>query len=154
MNVVIDEWCLTKGGAMTWEEWEASVPLEIRQDTLWKMEVYRLGLFLSDLAWEDGAKLLKERRTLGYADQLCRAAANISSNVAEGYSRNTGKDRARFYEYALGSVREARDWIYKSRHVLGEHVTAHRLDLSSQAIRLLIRMIANERKYNRRIAGD
>jgi len=107
---------------MTQDEREAAVPLLIRQDPLWKMEVYRLELFMSDLAWEDGAKLLKDRRTISFADQLCRATGNISSNVAEGYSRNTGKDRARFYEYALGSARESRDWIYKLRHVFGEHV--------------------------------
>ncbi len=139
---------------MTQDEWESAVPLLIRQDPLWKMEVYRLGLFMADLAWEDGAKLLKDRRTISFADQLCRATGNISSNVAEGYSRNTGKDRARFYEYALGSARESRDWIYKSRHVLGEMVSEHRMDLTTQIIRLLIRMISNERKTNRRIADS
>jgi four helix bundle protein len=138
--------------SVTWDEWEAQVPEEIRNDTLWRMEAYRLGLFFSDLAWQDGAKLLKERRTVGFADQLCRAAASISANIAEGYSRNTGKDRAKFYEYALGSARESRDWIYKSRNVLKEKVTAHRIDLATQIIRLLVRIVANERKANQRIA--
>ena len=90
---------------MTYEEWEANVPAVLKEDTLWRVEAYRLGLFLSDLTWEDAAKLLKDRRTWGVADQLYRAAGNISSNVGEGYSRCTGKDRARFYEYALGSAR-------------------------------------------------
>src|SRR5207237_4434525 len=103
-------------------------------------------LFLSDLVWADAGKLLREPRTFSFADQLCRAVGKISSCIAEGYSRPTGKDRARFYEYALGSTREARDWYYKSRHVLKEKVTQHRLSLSTQIIRLLIRMIANERR--------
>ena len=136
---------------MTFDEWEARVPKEIREDSLWKMEAYRFGLFLSDLAWEDSAKLLKERRTIGIADQLYRAVGNISSNIAEGYSRGTGKDRARMYEYALGSVRESRDWYYKSRHVLSEKVNHHRMDLTTRMVRLLIRMVSNERKQNRRI---
>jgi len=136
---------------MTFDEWERSVPREIREDSLWRMEAYRLGLFLSDLAWTDGAKLLKEPRTKSVADQLCRAAGNVSSNIAEGYSRGTGKDRARFYEYALGSVRECRDWAYKARNVLTKNVACHRIDLCTQVIKLLVRMVANERKANRRI---
>jgi four helix bundle protein len=136
---------------VTFEEWETTVPETIRSDALWKMEAYRIGLFLADLAWTDGGKLLKEARTRAIADQLCRAVGNISSNIAEGYSRGTGKDRARFYEYALGSAREGRDWYYKSRHVLKEKVTAHRLDRCTQLIRLVIRMVANERRSNLRI---
>jgi four helix bundle protein len=139
---------------MTFEEWEAGVPREIKGDSLWKMEAYRFGLFLSDLAWEDSAKLLRERRTISIADQLYRAVGNISSNIAEGYSRGTGKDRARMYEYALGSVREARDWYYKSRHVLSDKVNHHRMDLTTRMVRLLIRMVSNERKQNRRLTQE
>jgi four helix bundle protein len=67
-------------------------------------------LFLNDLGWRDTARLVRERRTIGLYDQLYRAAESISANLDEGYSRGTGRDRARFYEYALGSARESRDW--------------------------------------------
>jgi len=46
---------------------------------------------------------MKDRRTLGLSDQLYRSLGSISANLAEGYSRGTGKDRAHFYEYALSS---------------------------------------------------
>ena len=136
---------------MTYEQWEAEVPAELRADTLWRVKAYRLGLFLSDLAWLDAQKLLGNRRTACNADQLYRAASNVSPNVAEGYSRGTGKDRARFYEYGLGSVRESRDWYYKSRYVLEAPVVAHRLDLCGELIRLLLKMVAHERSSNRRV---
>ena len=110
---------------------------------------YRLALFLSDLAWEDAGKLVLEPRTRGTADQLYRAAANISSNICEGYSRNTGKGRAIFYEYALGSVRETRDWYFKSRAVLPNGVTDHRMEVASTIIRLTLTMISQERRTNR-----
>ena len=48
---------------MTYEEWLASVPVELTDDPLWRMEVYRLALFASDLAWYDVSKLVKDRRT-------------------------------------------------------------------------------------------
>lgn len=69
----------------------------------------------------------------------------MSANLAEGYSRGTGRDRARFYEFALGSARESRDWYYKARHVLGERVVAHRLDFLTRIIRLLLTMIPDQR---------
>lgn len=137
---------------MTYGEWEASVPEAIRLDTLWRVEAYRLSLFLADLAWHDVTHLVADRRTLGIADQLFRAVGNGSSNVAEGYSRGTGRDRARFYEYALGSAREARDWYYKGRHVLDPTVVAHRLELTTNIIRLTLTMVSNERRTNRRIS--
>lgn len=139
---------------MTREEWEETVPHHIREDALWKMEAYRIGLFLSDLVWVDAGKLLKEPRTFSIADQICRACGKISACVAEGYSRGTGKDRARFYEYALGSTRESRDWYYKSRFVLEEKAIEHRIELTTQLTRLLIRMVSNERRTNSRLGSS
>ena len=130
---------------MNYEEWLATVPDSITNDLLWKMKVYRLALFAADVGWHDVTKLVQDRRTLALSDQLCRALGSISANIAEGYSRGSGKDRSRFYEYALGSARESRDWYYKARHVLGQPVVDHRLDLLSQIIRLLLVMIPDQR---------
>ena len=130
---------------MNYEEWLETVPDSITNDLLWKMKVYRLALFAADVGWHDVTKLVQDRRTLALSNQLCRALGSISANVAEGYSRGSGKDRCRFYEYALGSARESRDWYYKARHVLGQPVVDHRLDLLSQIIRLLLVMIPDQR---------
>jgi len=130
---------------MDYSTWEKSVPEAITTDPLWRVEAYRLALFLADLGWHDVTKLMRDRRTLSLADQLYRAVGGIGSQIAEGYSRGTGRDRARFYEYALGSARETRDWYYKGRHVLGEPLVAHRLNLLSQIARLLLVMIPDQR---------
>lgn len=130
---------------VNYREWEAGIPDEIKGDSLWRMEAYRLALFCADVGWHDVTKLMADRRTIGLSDQLYRALGSISANLAEGYSRGTGKDRARFYEYALGSARESRDWYYKGHHVLGEAVCLHRLSLLGQVIRLLLTMIPQQR---------
>jgi four helix bundle protein len=130
---------------MNYEEWESAVPKEIKADTLWKVTTYRLALFLSDLAWQDVTKLMRDRRMFGLADQLYRAVGSVSANIAEGYSRGTGKDRARFYEYALGSIRESRDWYYKARHVLGEDAFTHRLQIVTRITQLLVTMVPQQR---------
>ena len=131
---------------MTFEEWLASVPAEITNDPLWRMEVYRLALFASDLAWHDVSRLVQDKRTISLADQLYEAVGSISANIAEGYSRSSGKDEARFYEYSLGSAREARTWYYQGRHVLGAAVALHRIRLLTQIVRLLLTIIPVERR--------
>ena len=130
---------------MNYEEWSKSVPAEITGDSLWKMEAYRLALFLADLGWHDATKLMHDKRTIGLSDQLYRALGSIAANISEGYSRGSGKDRARFYEYGLGSARESRGWFYKGRHILGESVAEHRIRLVTHIIRLLIAMVPDQR---------
>ena len=133
---------------MKYEEWEEMVPEVIKADSLWKMTAYRLALFLADLGWHDTTKLIQDRRMVGLSDQLYRSLGSISANLAEGYSRGTGRDRARFYEYSLGSARESRDWYFKSRHRLGENVFDHRSHLLTEVIRLLLTMVPQQRNYD------
>ena len=130
---------------MNYEGWLKTVPVAITGDPLWNVEAYRLALFLADLGWRDVSKLTQDRRMFGLADQLYRATGSISANTSEGYSRSSGKDRARFYEYALGSARETRGWYFKGRHVLGPKVGEHRMQLASEIIRLLLTMVPDQR---------
>ena len=132
---------------MTFKEWLRSVPSELTGDPLWQMKVYRLALFAGDLGWSDISKLMKDGRTRSLADQLYRAIGSIGANIAEGYSRRSRKDRARFYEYALGSAREARTWYYQGRHTLPAEVVSHRLRLLTDIIRLLLTIIPGERSW-------
>jgi four helix bundle protein len=132
---------------MTYEDWLASVSSELTNDPLWRMEVYRFAIFAGDLAWHDVSRLAQDKRTISLADQLYRAVGSISANIAEGYSRKSGKDQARFYEYALGSARETRGWYYQGRYILSETVITHRLQLLTKIIRLLLTMIPAERGY-------
>lgn len=138
---------------MTFEEWPASVPVELTGDPLWRMEAYRLALFAGDLAWQDVSELLGDKRTLSLADQLYRSVGSVAANIAEGYSRRSGRDQARFYEYALGSAREARVWYYQGRCVLSSAVVTHRLRLLTQVIRLLLTIVPAERGYKLADAG-
>jgi four helix bundle protein len=87
----------------------------------------------------------RRSRTFG-GDRLSRATSRISACITEGYARGGGRDRALFYEYAIGSAREAQDWYYKGRRVLGEKVTEHRIDLHTQMVKLLTKMVVPERQ--------
>ena len=130
---------------MKFDEWVTSLPKEITGDSLWKMEAYRLALFATEIGWHDVTELMKDRRTTGIADQLYRALGSVSANLAEGYSHHTGKSRAQYYQYALGSAREARDWYYKSHHILKDEVVQHRVSFLTQIIKLLLTMVPQQR---------
>ena len=132
---------------MNFAEWEKDVPSVIKKDSLWTVEAYRLALFLADISWHDAKKLSKDNCTRSLSDQLYRSVGSVSANLEEGYSKQSSKDRARFYEYSLGSARESRGWFYRGRHVLGESVANHRMDLATQIIRLLIKMVPDQRGY-------
>jgi four helix bundle protein len=133
---------------MRYIEWEQSIPEAITADSLWKMRAYRLALFGADIGWHDVTKLAKDHRTLRLSGQLYEALGSVGANLAEGYSRGTGKDRARFYEYSLGSARESRDWYFKGRHILGDTVAQHRMQLLSEIIRLLLAMVPQQRGHH------
>lgn len=134
---------------MKFEEWERTVPSQLREDVVWRMEAYRLGLFLSDACWNDTEKLLAEKR-FSLADQLYRSVGSISVNIIEGYSRISKKEKVRFYEYSLGSAREARDWYFKSRQVITIEVAQTRIKLLTSIIKLLQSMITDQRKKSRK----
>ena len=126
------------------------MPEAITSDVLWKVQAYRLAEYLGDLAWDDATALLKDRRTVSVADQLYRAVGSIGANIAEGYSRGSGRDRVRFLEDALGSARESRFWYQRARHVLGTALRDERLDCLARIIRLLLVTIPSQRAINLR----
>ena len=81
---------------MNYTEWEASVPEAMKVDSVWTVTAYRRAMFLGDLCWQDVTNLLKDKRTVSSSDQLYRAVCSVGANLAEGYSRVSGKDRALF----------------------------------------------------------
>jgi four helix bundle protein len=95
-------------------------------------------------AFHDAKLLGADAVTERIAGQLFSAVGSIGSNLGEGYSRSSGKDRARIFELALGSVRESMNWYQAGRPVLGEIVRTRLNDLE-EIRRLLLAIIPRER---------
>lgn len=117
---------------------------ETANDPLFRMRAYRLAADLLEVAWQDAKTLSAEPVTQRIAGQLYAAVTSITANIGEGYSRSSGKDRSRIFEYALGSVRESMSWYQGARPVLGD-VVRSRLDNLEEIRRLLIAIIPRER---------
>ena len=131
---------------MTFEDWEATAAGEYGEDRIWRMRTYRLACYLAEVAWADAEALGREHLTREIAAQLVLALGSIRANLAEGYSRSPGRDRARFFEYSLGSARESREWYRHTKRVLGEDTIAARCAALDEITRLLLAIIPRERE--------
>lgn len=70
-----------------------------------KLEVWQKAIEFADLVYSNTRGFPVDER-FGLTNQMRRASVSISSNIAEGSSRISRKDFARFIEIATGSVFE------------------------------------------------
>lgn len=78
-------------------------------------------------AWREGHKLVLEvysvtkdfpkEEQFGLTNQLRRAAVSITSNIAEGFSRSSFKEKAQFYSMSLGSLTEVQNQLFIAKDV-------------------------------------
>ena len=121
-----------------------AIAYEKANDPLFRMRAYRLAIDLMEVAWGDAKLLRAEPVTERLPGQLYAAVSSISAHLGEGYSRTSGKDRARIFEFALSSVRESITWYQAGRPVLGATTTTRLNDLE-ELRRLLFAIIPRER---------
>jgi len=69
------------------------------------LDVWQEAIRFADLIYELTARFPNQER-FGLTNQMRRAAVSISSNIAEGSSRSSRTDFARFVEIAAGSLFE------------------------------------------------
>jgi four helix bundle protein len=123
--------------------WETTPPPELFGDSIWRLPAYRISRYLA-LAVRKDVKAIREQSP-ALADQLERSVDSIGINIAEGYGRLYGRERARFYEFALGSAREAREWYARVDAFLENGVAEGRAILLTRAIKVLTVAIPQER---------
>ena len=70
-----------------------------------KLETWQKAIQFADKVYRS-TKSFPEDERFGLTSQMRRAAVSISSNIAEGTSRHSADDYARFLEIATGSVFE------------------------------------------------
>lgn len=70
-----------------------------------KLDAWREAIQFANLIYQLTSKFPEHER-FGLTNQMRRAAVSISSNLAEGSSRNSRLDFARFVEIAAGSLFE------------------------------------------------
>jgi four helix bundle protein len=86
-----------------------------------KLEVWNKAIDFADLIYIETRPFPVEER-FGLTNQLRRAATSVSSNLAEGSSRSSKTDFARFTEIAAGSLFEvvSQSFIARRQQFLSE----------------------------------
>ena len=79
------------------------------------------------------------------AAQLCKAAGSVAANIAEGYPRLSGKDRAKFYEFGLTSLAEVKSWYLGVRSFIDGRTVDDRLATMRSIHRLVLTMMRSAR---------
>jgi len=76
---------------------------------VWK-ESHKLVLMI----YETTKKFPKDE-LFGLTNQIRRASVSITSNIAEGFSRNSYKEKTQFYAISLGSLTEVQNQLLIAR---------------------------------------
>jgi four helix bundle protein len=87
-----------------------------------KLDVWQKAIDFADLVYSHTRDFPADER-FGLTNQMRRAAVSISSNIAEGTSRMSQADFARFIEIATGSVFEvvSQAFVGRRQGFLDEH---------------------------------
>ena len=72
-------------------------------------------------------KQFPREEVFGITSQIKRAVSSVSANIAEGFGRQTLKDKLQFYTIAYGSLLETKNFLYLSQrlgYIAEEHLDA------------------------------
>ncbi len=72
-------------------------------------------------------KCLVELKDYGFKDQITRSSLSVSSNIAEGYERNTPKEFIRFLKIAKGSCGELRTQLAIAKEI--QYINNEQVDI-------------------------
>lgn len=84
----------------------------------------KIKSFTDLIAWQEGHKLVLliyritssfPRAEYSLVDQMKRCVVSITSNIAEGFSRKSKKEKMQFYYMALGSTTELQNQLVIAR---------------------------------------
>ena len=118
--------------------------------------------FTDLFAWQEAHNLVlmiykitaafPKEEIFGLVSQMRRSALSITSNIAEGFSRNTFPDKIHFYVMALGSLTESQNQLVISRDL--EYISKDEFqELARQTI-ILSKMINGLTRYLRKDVGS
>ncbi len=88
---------------------------------------YKIQSFCDLNAWKEGhglvleiyniTKFFPKEELYGITSQMRRCVVSITSNIAEGFSRQTSKEKVQFYSIARGSLTELQNQLIISKDI-------------------------------------
>lgn len=119
----------------------------------------KIQSFTNLIAWQKGHELVltiykltktfPKEETYSLVDQMRRCVISITSNIAEGFSRKSYKEKIQFYSMALGSTTELQNQLLVARDV--DYITKESFTkiavLTVEVHKLINGLIKGSRKY-------
>ena len=119
----------------------------------------KIKSFTDLIAWQESHQLILQtyklsknfhkEETFSLTSQIRRAAISIASNIAEGFSRGTSKDKNQFYHTALGSLAELQSQLLVARD-LGYLMRSEFSEVAKQSVvvrRLISGLLKSSQSY-------
>ena len=120
------------------------------------MEGDKIKSFTGLNAWKEGHKLVlliyketgnfPEKEVFGLTSQMRRCVVSITSNIAEGFSRSTSKDKNNFFSFALGSLTELQNQLLVAKDI--KYLKKDDFSLIARQTVVVSKLINGLRKYN------
>ncbi|MEK7170168.1 MAG: four helix bundle protein [Patescibacteria group bacterium] len=109
--------------------------------------------------WQTGHTLVVEiykvtkqfprEEVFGLTSQLRRAAVSITSNIAEGFGRQSYKEKVQFYHLAYGSLTEVQNQLLISKDIgyITDIEFTHLINMSTDTAKLLRAFISKSKTF-------
>jgi four helix bundle protein len=119
----------------------------------------RIESFIDLNVWKEGHKLVvmiykitsdfPKSETYSLVDQMRRSAASVTANIAEGFGRQTYKEKVQFYYLSKGSLTELNNFILIAKDINYLSVKDFNvlMDQESLTARLLQGLIAKSKTF-------
>jgi len=123
------------------------------------MQNRKIRSFTDLIAWKEGHQLVllvydstknfPKSESYALVDQMRRCVVSITSNIAEGFSRKSRKEKNQFYYMALGSITELQNQLLIARDVkyLTKDDFCNILEKTIKIHKLLNGLIKSSRTY-------
>lgn len=99
------------------------------------MALTKINSFTDLLVWKEGHEVVLEiyrlvqkfpRSSYSLVDQMTRCAVSITSNIAEGFSRQSKKEKVQFYHISKGSLTEFHNQLIICKDI--SYITSEEFD--------------------------
>lgn len=101
------------------------------------LRVWQMGHSLVQDIYSSTKQFPKDEQ-FGLTNQIRRAIVSFTSNIAEGFSRGSYKEKAQFYSMALGSLTEVQNQLLVAKDV--EYITLKEFNRMDEKIVNLSKM--------------
>ena len=121
--------------------------------------VNKITSFTNLDAWKEGHALalmiyketeyFPKKETFGLVSQMRRSAVSVTSNVAEGFGRQSYKEKIQFYSITQGSVTELQSQLYIAKDVgfTAEKIFHNIMEQSIKVHKIINGLIKGARRF-------